>query len=95
MFGGSLNIPDYDSPLQKAGGDSNAFTTTDITNYYESLPAANLETALWLESDRMLQLNFNQRSLDIQKKVVIEEFKEKLHQSTIWRCLALINGACL
>ena len=76
MFGGSANVPNFDDPLQIAGGESNAFTNNDITNYYEVLPAQNLETAFWLESDRMLQLNFDSRSLDVQKKVVIEEFKE-------------------
>ena len=77
MFGGSCNIPSYDSPLQQVGGDNNAYTTTDITNYYCSLPAANLETAFWLESDRMLGLKFDVKSLEIQRKVVIEEFKER------------------
>jgi len=76
MFGGSVNIPDFDGPLQQAGGNSNAFTSSDITNYYDVLPAHNLETALWLESDRMLNLDFSQRSLDVQKKVVSEEFKQ-------------------
>ena len=76
MFGGSVNIPDFDGPLQQAGGNSNAFTSSDITNYYNTLPAHNLETALWLESDRMLNLDFSQQSLAIQKKVVSEEFKQ-------------------
>ena len=76
MFGGSKFVPDYDIPIQEAGGDNNAFTNTDITNFYNILPKENLETALWLESDRMLQLNINQRNLDIQKKVVVEEFYE-------------------
>jgi predicted Zn-dependent peptidase len=76
MFGGSENIPDYDIPLQEAGGSSNAFTNNDITNYYETLPKNNLETALWLESDRMLKLAFSNKSLNVQKKVVIEEFKQ-------------------
>ena len=76
MFGGSENIPDFDTPIQQAGGDNNAFTNADITNFYNIVPADNLETALWLESDRMLQLDFSQQSLDIQKKVVVEEFKE-------------------
>ncbi len=76
MFGGSVNIPDYDEPLQIAGGDNNAFTTNDLTNYYCRLPAGNIETALWLESDRMLSLAFGEKSLDVQKKVVSEEFKE-------------------
>lgn len=77
MFGGSLNIPEFDLPLQKAGGQSNAFTSNDITNYYNTLPAENLETALWLESDRMLSLAFTDKSLGVQKNVVIEEFKQR------------------
>ncbi len=77
MFGGSVNIPDYDSPLQVAGGDNNAFTNNDITNYYLTLPAQNLETAFWLESDRMLSLAFSKKSLDVQRNVVIEEFKQR------------------
>ena len=76
MFGGSENIPDFDAPLQMAGGESNAFTNNDLTNYYDTLPAHNLETAFWLESDRMKQLDFNPNSLEVQRKVVIEEFKE-------------------
>jgi len=76
MFGGSLNVPDFDIPIQFAGGDNNAFTNSDITNFYNILPKENIETALWLESDRMLQLNFSQEMLDVQKKVVVEEFKE-------------------
>lgn len=76
MFGGSVNIPDYDEPLQMAGGENNAYTTDDLTNYYIQLPAENLETAFWLESDRMLSLAFSEKSLDVQRKVVVEEFKE-------------------
>lgn len=76
MFGGSINIPDYDEPLQRAGGENNAYTTNDLTNYYCSLPAENIETAFWLESDRMLSLAFSEKSLDVQRKVVCEEFKE-------------------
>ena len=76
MFGGSVNIPEYDEPLQMAGGENNAYTTNDITNYYCQLPAENLETAFWLESDRMLSLAFSEKSLDVQRKVVCEEFKE-------------------
>ena len=76
MFGGSINIPTYDEPLQLAGGDNNAFTTNDLTNYYCQLPAENLETAFWLESDRMLSLAFSKKSLEVQRKVVCEEFKE-------------------
>jgi len=76
MFGGSINIPDYDEPLQLAGGENNAYTTNDLTNYYCQLPTENLETAFWLESDRMLSLAFSEKSLDVQRKVVSEEFKE-------------------
>ncbi|GJM32203.1 MAG: zinc protease [Saprospiraceae bacterium] len=76
MFGGSANVPDFDDPIQMAGGENNAFTNNDITNYYDILPAQNLETALWLESDRMLSLNFDERVLEVQRKVVVEEFKE-------------------
>ena len=76
MFGGSINIPEYDEPLQKAGGENNAFTTNDVTNYYCQLPAENIETAFWLESDRMLSLAFSKKSLEVQRKVVCEEFKE-------------------
>ncbi len=76
MFGGSINIPSYDEPLQMAGGENNAYTTNDLTNYYIQLPAENLETAFWLESDRMLSLAFDEKSLETQRKVVCEEFKE-------------------
>ena len=76
MFGGSVNIPDSDDPLQVAGGENNAYTTNDLTNYYCQLPSENLETAFWLESDRMLSLAFSKKSLDVQRKVVCEEFKE-------------------
>lgn len=76
MFGGSINIKDYDEPLQVAGGENNAYTTNDLTNYYCQLPAENIETAFWLESDRMLSLAFSKKSLDVQRKVVCEEFKE-------------------
>jgi zinc protease len=76
MFGGSVNIPSYDEPLQVAGGENNAFTSNDITNYHLELPAENAETAFWLESDRMLSLAFGKKSLEVQRKVVCEEFKE-------------------
>jgi predicted Zn-dependent peptidase len=76
MFGGSINIKEYDEPLQMAGGENNAYTTNDLTNYYIQLPAENLETAFWLESDRMLSLAFSEKSLKVQRKVVCEEFKE-------------------
>ena len=77
MFGGSINIPEYDRPLQLVGGENNAFTSNDITNYYLTLPALNLETAFWLESDRMLSLAFGEKSLEVQKNVVCEEFKQR------------------
>lgn len=76
MFGGSANVPDFDEPIQLAGGENNAFTNSDITNFYDLMPAENLEIALWLESDRMLSLNFDEKVLDVQRKVVVEEFKE-------------------
>ena len=76
MFGGSVHIPVYDEPLQLAGGENNAYTTNDLTNYYCQLPAENIETAFWLESDRMIKLAFSKKSLEVQRKVVCEEFKE-------------------
>ncbi|AZQ64520.1 insulinase family protein [Flammeovirga pectinis] len=77
MFSGSVNIPSYDAPLQKVGGTNNAFTSPDITNYYITLPSQNLETAFWLESDRMLSLSFDSNALEVQRKVVIEEYKQR------------------
>ena len=77
MFGGSQHIPSYDEPVQNVGGENNAFTSPDITNYYITLPADNVETALWLESDRMLSLSFDPQVLEVQRKVVIEEFKQR------------------
>ena len=97
MFGGSKNIPSYDEPLQVAGGENNAFTTNDLTNYYCQLPAENIETAFWLESDRMLSLAFSKKSLEVQRKVVCEEFKEHYINKPygdVWhnmRSLAYIN----
>ncbi len=77
MFGGSLHIPDYDTPLQRAGGENNAWTNNDVTNYYLTLPRGNVETGFWLESDRMLSLDFNAESLEVQRGVVMEEFKQR------------------
>lgn len=77
MFGGSVNIADYDTPVQNAGGENNAWTSNDMTNYYITLPYQNVETGFWLESDRMLSLDFNPKSLDVQRQVVIEEFKQR------------------
>lgn len=77
MFGGSKHVPSFDEPLQYVGGDNNAFTSNDITNYYITVPSANLETAFWLESDRMLSLSFDPKVLEVQRSVVIEEFKQR------------------
>ncbi len=77
MFGGSMNVPDYDTPLQLVGGENNAFTNNDITNYYLTVPSENIETGFWLESDRMLELDFSQKNLDTQRNVVIEEFNQR------------------
>jgi len=77
MFGGSKYIPDYDQPLQQAGGENNAYTTNDMTNYYLTLPKANMEVGFWLESDRMLELAFSEETLNVQRNVVIEEFKQR------------------
>ena len=90
MFGGSINIPEFDTPLEKVGGENNAFTNNDITNYHITLPAQNIETAFWLESDRMLSLAFSEKSLEVQRKVVTEEFKQRyLNQpyGDAWLCL--------
>ena len=91
MFGGSANVPDFDTPIQMAGGENNAFTNNDITNFYDILPAENLETAFWLESDRMMALNFDERVLEVQRKVVVEEFKETCLNDTygdVWHHIA-------
>jgi len=77
MFGGSKHVASFDEPLQKVGGENNAFTSNDVTNYYITLPAANIETAFWLESDRMLSLSFDPEVLEVQRSVVIEEFKQR------------------
>lgn len=77
MFSGSEHVPDFDNEVQRVGGDANAFTTLDFTNYYVTLPADNIETAFWLESDRMLCPAFSQEKLDVQKKVVVEEFRQR------------------
>lgn len=76
MFAGSKNVPSFDRALQHAGGNNNAFTTNDLTNYYEVVPASNIETALWVEADRLAHLNINSESLEVQRSVVSEEFKQ-------------------
>jgi len=77
MFGGTPRIPEYDKHMQLAGGENNAFTNSDITNYYISIPAPNIETGFWLESDRMGSIDFSEKNLDIQRKVVIEEYNQR------------------
>ncbi len=94
MFGGSVNIPDFDTPVQEVGGENNAFTTNDVTNYYITLPAPNIETAFWLEADRMLELAFSQRSLDVQRNVVIEEFKQRYLNQPYGDVSPLIRELC-
>jgi predicted Zn-dependent peptidase len=91
MFGGSKNIPDFDKPLEMVGGDNNAFTTTDITNYYINVPGPNLETAFWLESDRMMELAFNKKSLETQKSVVTEEFRQRYLNQPYGDTMALMR----
>ena len=83
MFGGSVHIPDYDAPLQLAGGENNAWTNNDITNYYLTVPKSNVEIGFWLESDRMLELAFSEQSLEVQRAVVMEEFKQRCLNSSI------------
>jgi zinc protease len=92
MFGGSIHISNYDTPLEMAGGENNAFTNQDFTNYYLTIPAGNVETALWLESDRMLRLAFTPKSLEVQRKVVIEEFKERYLNKPYGDLLHLLYG---
>lgn len=94
MFGGSENIPDFDEPIQQAGGENNAFTNSDVTNFYDLLPLDNWEVGLWLEADRMTRLNLNSEVLNTQKKVVIEEFKEtSLNEpyGDLWHHLSAMN----
>jgi predicted Zn-dependent peptidase len=91
MFGGSVNIPEYDLPLQLAGGDDNAFTNNDITDYYLTVPSENIETGFWLESDRMLELDFSQKNLDVQKNVVIEEFKQRYQNQPYGDAMLLLR----
>lgn len=76
MFGGSVNIPDFDAAIEQAGGLNNAWTSSDFTNFYDVVPAQNAEVAFWLESDRMLGLAFSDKALEVQRHVVIEEFKQ-------------------
>ncbi|QDH78830.1 insulinase family protein [Echinicola soli] len=94
MFGGSKNVPKFDSALERVGGECNAFTNTDITNYYITLPANNIETAFWLESDRMLQLNLSKKTIETQRKVVIEEFKQRYLNQPYGDAMHLMRGLC-
>ena len=94
MIGGSVNIPDYDGVMQRAGGENNAYTNHDYTHFFTTLPAVNIETALWLESDRMLELMLQKEVLDVQKKVVVEEFYEtclNLPYGDVWHELSALN----
>ncbi|MFW6223131.1 MAG: M16 family metallopeptidase, partial [Bacteroidota bacterium] len=91
MFGGSKHIPSYDEPLERAGGENNAFTNNDITNYYLTLPVVNLETGFWLESDRMLELAFSDKSLEVQKNVVSEEFRQRYLNQPYGDVMALLR----
>ncbi len=94
MFGGSVNIPDYDGVMQRAGGENNAYTNHDYTHFFTTLPAVNIETALWLESDRMLELMLQKEVLDVQKKVVVEEFYEtclNLPYGDVWHEISSLN----
>lgn len=95
MFGGSKNVPQFDSALERVGGECNAFTNTDITNYYITLPATNIETAFWLESDRMLQLNLGKKTVETQRKVVIEEFKQRYLNQPYGDAMHLLRGLVL
>ena len=76
MFGGSANVPDFDRHTERACGWNNAWTSNDYTNFYSVVPAENIETIFWLESDRMLQPSFTSETFDVQRQVVIEEFKQ-------------------
>ena len=91
MFSGTERIPDFDKPLQIAGGENNAFTNTDITNYYITLPKENIETAFWLESDRMEEINLSERNIDIQKNVVTEEFKQRYQNQPYGDAMLLLR----
>lgn len=77
MFGGSQNVADFSRVIQNAGGSDNAWTSNDFTNFYCKLPAANVETGFWAESDRMLALSFDPKVLEVQRRVVVEEFKQQ------------------
>lgn len=78
MFGGTAHIPDFDIPMQRSGGEGNAFTNNDVTNFYSTLPAHHIETAFWMESDRMMSLDLSPRSLEVQRSVVMEEYKQRV-----------------
>jgi len=94
MFGGSVNIPRYDEPLERVGGENNAFTNNDFTNYYLTLPGHNLETAFWLESDRMLNLAFSEKSFDVQRNVVVEEFRQNYLNQPYGDAWLLLRPLC-
>lgn len=85
MFGGSANVPDFDKAIEDAGGFNNAFTSSDFTNYYSVAPAQNAETLFWAESDRFMAPAFTTATIDVQRSVVIEEFKQTFAQPAIRR----------
>ena len=92
MFSGSKHVAKFDDMLQRAGGDSNAWTSCDVTNYYDVLPVHNLETALWLESERLVNLNLTEENIAIQKSVVTEEFKQRYLNQPYGDVLHLTHG---
>lgn len=94
MFGGSQNVPDYDTPIQMASGENNAFTNNDYTDYYIAVPKENMEIAFWVESDRMRGLNINSKTLNVQKKVVIEEFNQRYLNKPYGDVWTLIRSMC-
>lgn len=94
MFGGSKNAPDYDLVVSRMGGENNAFTNTDITNYYLTFPAEYLEEALKLEADRMVNLILSERSLEVQKRVVTEEYNQRYMNQPYGDSWMLLRDLC-
>ena len=92
MFSGTKHVKKFDEMLQRAGGDSNAWTSMDVTNYYDILPCHNIETALWLESERLLNLNLTEENIEVQKSVVIEEFKQRYLNQPYGDVMHLTHG---
>lgn len=94
MFSGSVNVESFDEPLQIAGGENNAFTNNDYTNYYIALPSENIETALWVESDRMRGLKLTEQSLSVQRNVVAEEFAQRYTNQPYGDIWLLLRKLC-